>query len=653
VKKKIFVKGPILSQSGYGEQARFALRALRSREDLFEIYIHPITWGETGWLWEDNEFRRWMDRRITETAMLGQQKQLAADISLQITIPNEWEKIAPINIGYTAGIETTAVAPQWLVKGNDMDKILVVSEHAKKTFVETVATAKNNETGEENPYRLETPVEVVHERTVIAEPSPVEGLDFPNKFNFLIVSQMGPRKNMENAVKWWVEEFIDQNVGLIIKTNFKGASQIDREMLQHYFNKLLEPYKERKCKIHILHGDLSNGQMSWLYRHEKIKCLVNIAHGEGFGLPIFEAASAALPIITIGWSGQKDILEHGGKQYYTPVNYGLQPIPPQAIWKGVLEEGTQWAYADQGSYKMALRKVKKNWKAAKKKATSLQGFVEEKFEKEHLYKQFVSHFHKDDTEHITIDQVPKISLITSVFDAEEHIEQFMEDVTRQTIFEEKCEWVILNVDPPDKNFSENVIMKYVEKYPNNIVYKRLKEDPGVYGVWNEAIGISTGEFVTNVNCDDRRSILAYEKQAKTLIANPDIDLVYNDSYVVHEANAKWDELKENTQRYNFEQFSKEAMLRGNLPHNNPMWRKSLHKKYGLFDAEYKSAADWDFWLRCAFGGAVYKKHTDILGIYYFNPEGISTNPENNSWKQEEEFKIFKKYQKLFLEEKNK
>ena len=37
MKKKIFVKGPVLSQSGYGEQSRFALRALKSREDLFDI----------------------------------------------------------------------------------------------------------------------------------------------------------------------------------------------------------------------------------------------------------------------------------------------------------------------------------------------------------------------------------------------------------------------------------------------------------------------------------------------------------------------------------------------------------------------------------------------------------------------------------------
>ena len=57
MKTKIFVKGPVLSQSGYGEQSRFALRALRSREDLFDVYIQPINWGKTGWIWKHDEFR--------------------------------------------------------------------------------------------------------------------------------------------------------------------------------------------------------------------------------------------------------------------------------------------------------------------------------------------------------------------------------------------------------------------------------------------------------------------------------------------------------------------------------------------------------------------------------------------------------------------
>lgn len=142
MKKKILVRGPVLSQSGYGEQARFALRALKSREDLFDIFIQAIPWGKTGWIWEQDEFREWMDEKIRITQILISQKQLAPDISLQITIPNEWQKMCPVNIGYTAGIETTMVAPVWLEKGNQMDKILVVSNHAKTTYEKTIAQAQ-------------------------------------------------------------------------------------------------------------------------------------------------------------------------------------------------------------------------------------------------------------------------------------------------------------------------------------------------------------------------------------------------------------------------------------------------------------------------------------------------------------------------------
>ena len=81
-----------------------------------------------------------------------------------------------------------------------------------------------------------------------------------------------------------------------------------------------------------------------------------------------------------------------------------------------------------------------------------------------------------------------------------------------------------------------------------------------------------------------------------------------------------------------------------------MWRKSLHDKNGYFNDAYKSAGDWDFWLKCAFEGSKFVKHPEVLGVYYFNPTGISTNPENNSWKKKEEFEIFKKYQKALMEE---
>ena len=404
MRRKIFVRGPVLSQSGYGEQSRFALRALKSREDLFDIYIQPTPWGQTGWIWNNDEFRQWMDSRINLTSQMIANQTFQPDMSLQITIPNEFQKICPVNIGYTAGIETSMVAPVWLQKGNDMDKILVVSNHAKQTFVNTVVQAKNNETGEVFPYKLNTPVEVVWESTPRAETESIEGFELPYNFNFLMVSQISPRKNFVNALKWWVEEFIDQEVGLILKSNIKCNSEMDFEAFHKSVGNLLSVYPDRKCKVHILHGDLSAGQMTGLYTHPKIKAIVNIAHGEGFGLPLFEAAREGLPVITIGWSGQVDFLTHEGEELFQKVDYTLNKVQPEAVWEGVIQADSQWAYSDQGSYKMTLRKTYKTWHKSKEKAEKLKSLLEVNFSEEKLFSLFVSNLLDNQAEVIEVLQ---------------------------------------------------------------------------------------------------------------------------------------------------------------------------------------------------------------------------------------------------------
>ena len=57
--KKVVVRGPLLSQSGYGEHARFIFRSLVSRPDLFDVYAIAVGWGKTGWIMEEFEDRDW------------------------------------------------------------------------------------------------------------------------------------------------------------------------------------------------------------------------------------------------------------------------------------------------------------------------------------------------------------------------------------------------------------------------------------------------------------------------------------------------------------------------------------------------------------------------------------------------------------------
>ena len=107
-----------------------------------------------------------------------------------------------------------------------------------------------------------------------------------------------------------------------------------------------------------------------------------------------------------------DFLKHNGRKYFTEVDYELKPIQPEAVWKGVLEAETSWAFADQGSYKMSLRKVKKNWKGAKKKATDLKKIILKEFSKEKKYEEFCNAiFNPSEEELEWMEELSKIEVL--------------------------------------------------------------------------------------------------------------------------------------------------------------------------------------------------------------------------------------------------
>ena len=306
---------------------------------------------------------------------------------MQVTIPNEWERFAPVNVGYTAGIETTQIAPIWIEKSMIMDKIITTSNHAKEGFDNTSYQAQNEQTGQIiEDFKCTTPIESVNYAYRKVEPCDVE-LDLEYDFNFLSISQWSPRKNMENMVRWFFEEFANDEVGLVLKISLRNNSTMDREhtyiRFNEFTNAMREKYPDSKCKIYLLHGDM---------------------RGEGFGLPMFEAAYNSLPVVCPAWGGQKDFLYMPLKDkkkknkirktaMFAAVDYAIQQVQPEAAW-GLGELGpvlipeSSWCYPHEGNYKSTLRDVYKNYGQYLSKAKKLKKYIQEEFSQEKQYKKF-------------------------------------------------------------------------------------------------------------------------------------------------------------------------------------------------------------------------------------------------------------------------
>ena len=50
--KKVLIIAPILSRSGYGVHSRFIVDALATRPDLYDLHVHPLSWGTVVGCWK-------------------------------------------------------------------------------------------------------------------------------------------------------------------------------------------------------------------------------------------------------------------------------------------------------------------------------------------------------------------------------------------------------------------------------------------------------------------------------------------------------------------------------------------------------------------------------------------------------------------------
>ena len=171
---------------------------------------------------------------------------------------------------------------------------------------------------------------------------------------------------------------------------------MDRSRLHKDLVSFVNKQGPKTCKVYLLHGDMTDEEMHSLYNHTKMNAFVSLPHGEGFGLPIFEAGYSGLPVVTVGWSGQLDFLSNDGNNddFYN-VAFDIQPVQDEVVWDGVLIKDSMWAYARESSAKEQMRACYEDTKN-KDRDTKLQTRLQNDFSNTKMYEKFVDAFYVDD-----------------------------------------------------------------------------------------------------------------------------------------------------------------------------------------------------------------------------------------------------------------
>ena len=233
---------------------------------------------------------------------------------------------------------------------------------------------------------------------------------------------------------------------------------------------------------------------------------------------------------------------------------------------------------------------------------------------------------------------PKVTIITSVYNADDYIEHFLKEIAKQSFYS-NCHHLIINANSPGNE--ERSIANHACKHPN-VEYLRLKFDPGLYAVWNIGIIKAKADCIMTANVDDQLDYSAIENLYNYLQANPEVDLVYGDIYLTHEKNSTF-ALCSHKNYFQRLEFSKENLKKDCSPGPHPLWRKSLHEKYGMFDQFFKIYGDLEMWLRSAYHGAIFKRYPEPLSLFYEGPKTLSHSKDKFHQRKQESKLIAKLY----------
>ena len=214
-----------------------------------------------------------------------------------------------------------------------------------------------------------------------------------------------------------------------------------------------------------------------------------------------------------------------------------------------------------------------------------------------------------------------LTAIISCFNSEHLIKRCIDNLLNQTIFI-NGDLEIIVVDGGSSQKELNLIEPYQSRH-ENISFLESQGNESLYSSWNRGIRIAKGKYITNANTDDRHHKRCLELLVNRLEQRPESDLAYGTLYKSLKLNESFDQ-NDKSIPCTSQEFFAGSLLLHDFTGAQPVWRKSIHKRIGLFDESYDVVGDYEFVLRALTHGCKFSYVQKAEGLMLWHKNALST-----------------------------
>ena len=186
-------------------------------------------------------------------------------------------------------------------------------------------------------------------------------------------------------------------------------------------------------------------------------------------------------------------------------------------------------------------------------------------------------------------KTPKVSVIIPAYNSEQFIGQTLDSVFNQIY----RDFEIIVVDDGSKDGTSEILSGYKDR----LTYIR-KGNEGLSVARNAGIAQAQGEYIAFIDHDDLWLPEKLKEQVALLESNQEAYLCFSDAYIIDQKGKRSGSLFAICPPHKGMVFLQ--LLKDNfIPVLTAVVRKEAFKEIGLFDPQYRIAADWDLFLRIA------------------------------------------------------